>query len=100
MLSTPLAAVYHTLPGKSRLDVLNTLRNQRPRTYLLNDEAEASLARLQLPAGVRRNLAHLPRNQVLDEATFSGLLQVHLPNAGPHQQPWIREALTMAAYHA
>lgn len=100
VLSNPLATVYHTLPGKSRLDVLDALRNQRPRTYLLNDEAEAYLARLQLSAGVRRNLAQLPRDQVLSEALFTSLLNQHVPNAGPRQQTWIREALTIAAYHA
>ena len=100
VVSNPLATVYHTLPGKSRLDVLDALRNQRPRTYLLNDEADAYLARMQLSAGVRRNLAHLPRDQVLSEATFSTLLHQHVPTAGPRQQNWMREALTIAAYHA
>jgi Transposase IS66 family len=100
VLSNPLAAVYHTLPGKSRLDVLDALRNQRPRTYLLNDEAETYLARMQLSAGVRRNLAHLPRDQVLDEVTLTSLLAQHVATAGPRQQTWIREALTIAAYHA
>jgi hypothetical protein len=100
VLSNPLASVYHTLPGTSRLDVLDALRNQRPRTYLLNDEAEAYLERMQLSAGVRRNLADLPRDQVLDEATMTSLLAEHVSNAGPRQQTWIREALTIAAYHA
>lgn len=100
VLSTPLATVYHTLPGKSRRHVLDALRNQRPRTYLLNDEAEAYLERMQLAAGVRRNLARLPREQVLSEATLTSLLEQHVPNAGPRQQTWIREALTIAAYHA
>jgi hypothetical protein len=100
VLSTPLASVYHTLPGKSRLDVLDARRNRRPRTDRLNDAAEAALARLQRSAGVRRTRGHRPRDQVLDAATVSGLLQEHSPNAGPRQQTWIREALTMAAYHA
>jgi hypothetical protein len=100
VLSTPLATVYHTLPGKSRLDVLDARRNRRPRTDRLNDAAEAALARLQRSAGVRRTRGHRPRDQVLDAATVSGLLQEHSPNAGPRQQTWIREALTMAAYHA
>lgn len=100
VVSNPLATVYHTLPGKSRLHMLDALRNQRPRTYLLNDEAEAYLERMQLSVGVRRNLAHLPRDQVLDDATLTRLLAEHVANAGPRQQTWIREALTIAAYHA
>lgn len=100
VLSNPLATVYHTLPGKSRLHVLDALRNQRPRTYLLNPEAEAYLERLQLSAGVRRNLKHLPREQILDETTFSRLLAEYVSNAGPRQQTWLREAMAIAAYHA
>jgi hypothetical protein len=100
VLSTPLASVSHTLPGTSRLDVLDALRNQRPRTSLLNEEAEAYLARLPRSAGVRRTLAHLPRDQVVDEATFTNVLHEHIPPAGPRQQTWIRAALTTAASHA
>jgi len=100
VLSTPLAPVYHTLPGKSRLHVLDALRNQRPRSYLLNAEADAYLERMQLSVGVRRNLAQLPRDQALSEATLISLLEQHVPNAGPRQQTWIREALTIATYHA
>lgn len=100
VVSNPLATVYHTLPGKDRLRVLDALRNQRPRTYLFNTEAEAYLDRMHLSAGVRRNLVHLPRDRVLDEATLTTLLAQHVANAGPRQQAWVREALTIAAYHA
>ena len=100
VISNPLASVYYTLPGKDRLSVLDALRNQRPRTYRLNAEADAYLDRMQLSAGVRRNLVHLPRDIVLDEAMVTALLRAHVANAGPRQQTWIREALTVAAYHA
>jgi hypothetical protein len=39
--SNPLASIYYTLPHKDRLRMLDALRNQRPRTYLLNAEADA-----------------------------------------------------------
>jgi regulator of replication initiation timing len=100
VISNPLASVYYTLPGKDRLSVLDALRNQRPRTYLLNTEADAYLDRMALSAGVRRNLVHLPRDIVLDETTLTALLAQHVANAGPRQQTWIREAMTVAAYHA
>ena len=100
VISNPLASVYYTLPGKDRLSVLDALRNQRPRTYLLNAEADTYLDRMQLSAGVRRNLVHLPRDIVLDETTLTALLAQHVATAGPRQQTWIREALTVAAYHA
>lgn len=100
VVSNPLATVYHTLPRKDRLSVLDALRNQRPRTFLLNAEAEAWLARTALSAGVRRNLAHLPRDTVLDQASLERLLDQHVANAGPRQRDWIREAMAIAAYHA
>ena len=100
VIRNPLASVYYTLPGKDRLSVLDALRNQRPRTYLLNAEADTYLDRMQLSAGVRRNLVHLPRDIVLDETTLTALLAQHVATAGPRQQTWIREALTVAAYHA
>jgi hypothetical protein len=49
-------------------------------------QPEAYLERMQLSAGVRRNLAHLPRDQVLDAATMTSLLAEHVSNAGLRQQ--------------
>lgn len=61
--------------------------NQRPRTCLLNAEAdEAYLERMQCPVGVRRTLAHLPRDQVLDDTTLTITLFQHHCNGGSCQQ--------------
>jgi hypothetical protein len=49
---------------------------------------------------VRRNLAHLLREQMLDETTCSRLLAEHVSNTGPRQQTRRREAMAIAAYHA
>jgi len=99
-VATRWQASTYTLPHKDRLRVLDALRNQRPRTYLLNAEADAYLDRMHRSAGVRRKLVHLPRGIVLDAATITALLNQHVANARPRQQPWIREALMVAAYHA
>jgi hypothetical protein len=100
ILTTPLATVAHTQPGKDRLATLDSLRNNRPRRYRYNADAEAVLQQRGLSAGVRRNLAHLPWDTVLDEPTLTQLLEAHLSNAGPTQRAWIVEALALAAYRA
>lgn len=100
ILTTPLATVAHTRPGKDRLSTLDSLRNNRPRSFLWNPDAEAILRQRGLSAGVRRNLAHLPRDTVLDEPTLTHLLDTHVANAGRIQRQWIVEALALAAYRA
>jgi len=100
ILTTPLATVAHTRPGKDRLSTLDSLRNNRPRSFLWNPDAEAILRQRGLSAGVRRNLAHLPRDTVLDEPTLAHLLDTHVANAGHIQRQWIVEALALAAYRA
>jgi hypothetical protein len=100
VLASPLATVYHTTPGKDRLTVLDVLRNGRPRTFVLNDEALAWLAEVNLSARTVRGLDHLPRDTVLDAATLATLLRTHLPDLGVQQRKWVEEALAIAAYHA
>lgn len=87
VISNPLASVYYTLPGKDRLSVLDALRNARPRTYLLNAEADAYLDRMALSAGVRRNLVHLPRDIVLDETMMTALLPSTWPTPARASRP-------------
>jgi len=98
--TTPLATVAHTQPSKDRLATLDSLRNNRPRRYRYNADAEALLKQRGLSAGVRRTLVHLPWDTVLSEPTLTQLLDTHLSNAGPTQRAWIVEALALAAYRA
>jgi len=42
----------------------------------------------------------VPRDQELDEATLTGLLDPLRPWVGPQQRTWFREALALAAYQA
>ncbi|MBI3179422.1 MAG: hypothetical protein HYZ27_07150, partial [Deltaproteobacteria bacterium] len=100
VLTGPLATIYRTTPGKDRLTVLDVLRSGRARTFLLHEEAERRLAAVDLAPRTRRGLACLPRDTVLDEATFDRLLAQHLPDLGVQQRKWTREALAVAAYHA
>jgi hypothetical protein len=100
ILCNPLYTAYTTLPGKDRLSVLDVLRNGRPRTFLRNDEALGSLARVNVSALTRQRLLQLPDDQVLDEPTLLRLLAEHLAGVGAQQRKWIRDALAVAAYHA
>ncbi|MGB9671144.1 MAG: hypothetical protein ACPLXR_08365 [Halothiobacillaceae bacterium] len=100
ILTTPLATVAHTQPGKDRLATLDSLRNNRLRRYRYNADAEAVLQQRGLSASVRRNLAHLPWDTLLDEPTLTQLLDAHLSKAGPTRRGWMVEALALAAYRA
>lgn len=100
ILTTPLATVAHTKPGKDRLSTLDSLRNNRPRRFRFNADAEVLLLARGLSAGVHRNLVHLPWDTELDEPTLMGLLDQHLSNAGATQRAWVVEAMALAAYQA
>jgi hypothetical protein len=100
ILCNPLYTAYTTLPGKDRLSVLDVLRNGRPRTFLLNDEALGFLARVKVSALTRQRLLQLPCDQVLDEPTLRRLADEYLGGVGAQQRKWILDALAVAAYHA
>ena len=100
VLCNPLYTAYHTAPAKDRLTVLAVLRNGRPPAFLLNDEALGYLADLPVSATTRRQLTHLPRDTVLDEAALARLLAEHLPRVGKQPRKWLIDALAVAAYHA
>lgn len=100
ILCNPLSTAYTTGPGKDRLSVLDVLRNGRPRTFLLNDEALGFLARVNVSALPRQRLQQLPYDQVLDAPTLLRLMAEHVVGVGAQQRKWILDALAVAAYHA
>ena len=100
ILCNPLYTALFTTPSKDRLSVLDVLRNGRPRTFLLNAEAERWLDQTGLSQVIRRQVARLPHDQMWEDATLTGLLEQHLPDLGPQQRRWIMDATAVAAYHA
>jgi hypothetical protein len=100
ILCNPLYTAYFTTPHKTRLTVLDVLRNFGPRTFLLNEEAFGYIEMFKLPKPVVQELMALPLHQPLDEATFLGLLDHSLPQLGPQQRTHILDAAGIAAYHA
>jgi len=100
ILCNPLYTAYFTTPHKSRLTVLDILRNFTPRTFLLNQEAFDYIEIFKLPKPVVQQLIALPLHQPLDEPTFLTLLDHSLPQLGPQQRTHIMDAAGIAAYHA
>ena len=100
IVDNPLHTTYLTLPSKDRLSVIDVLRNGQPRVFRYNAEAEAWLAAAGVSAVTRQHLTRLPRDQDLDEATLTALLEVHLPRLGSQTRKWVLDALAVAAYQA
>lgn len=98
VIANPLYTAYETTESKDRQTILDVLRNGRPREYVLNDEAEKRLAGV-LSGAAQRQLAALPRDERLDEATVLRLLDERLPKLGPQQRKWVTDAMAVAAYH-
>ena len=100
IVCNPLYTAYFTTEKKSRLTVIDVLRNFSERTFLLNAKAFELLHSLKLPARVVRRLKRFPQDQELSEAEFTGLLDEHLPDLGPLQRNRALDAAAVAAYHA
>jgi hypothetical protein len=100
IVCNPLYAVYTTMPGNDRLAVIDALRGERERRFLLNDEALALVVALGLSARRQGELVGLPQGVVLNEAAMNALLTAQLPGLGPGQRKWILDATAVAAYHA
>jgi len=99
IVCNPLYTAYFTTESKDRQTVIDVLRNQRPRRFVVNDEALGYLERVGLSAVRREQMTHLPRDVPLDEVTLEALLEEHLPGLGPQQRKWILDATAVAAYH-
>jgi hypothetical protein len=98
VLGNPLFTAYHTLPTQDRLAVMTVVGGGEPLHYLWNASADAYLDQLGLSAQARRFLSAVPREQVLDEASLTELLDPLRPWVAPRQRTWFREALALAAY--
>jgi hypothetical protein len=100
VVANPLYTRYQTTPTKDRLAVRDVLRNGAPRTCLLDATAVAALGEVPLAAATRRGLTHLPRDQILDEATLEGLLAAHVPRLSQADRKRVIETLVLAADRA
>ncbi len=100
VICNPLHTTYRTTSGKDRLTILDVLSNGQERRFMLDEDALAYLDALGIAQVRRKQLLHLPRDQLLDEVAVLGLLAEHLPGVGAQTKKWILEALAVSAYHA
>jgi hypothetical protein len=100
VVTNPLHTTFLTTPAKDRLTILDVLRNGAPRTFRLNDEMFAYLDQAGVSALTRQKLAHLPRDQTVDEPTIQAWIALVLPTVGAQTHKWILDAAAVAAYHA
>jgi hypothetical protein len=100
IVCNPLYTACFTTESKDRQTVIDVLRNQRPRRFLINAEALGYLETFGRSAKRCQAMRLLPRDVPLDEATLEALLEEHLPGLGPQQRKWILDATAVAAYHA
>ncbi len=100
VVCNPVYSVYHTLPHKDRLSVLDVLRNGRPRRFRLNQNALACLENVQLSQTSRETLQACCCETEMDEPTFQEHLTWMLPNLGKQPHKDITDAAAIAAYWA
>jgi len=100
ILCNPLYAAYFTTKDKSRLTVLDVLRNFGPRSFLLNEETFSYIDIFRLPFQVVRQLKTFPQQKPIGQEEFFSLLDKCLPYLGPQQYKRVLDAAAVAAYHA
>jgi hypothetical protein len=100
ILCNPLYTAYFTTESKSRLTVIDVLRNFNTRSFLLNRETFTYLDIFRLPASVVNELHSFPKDLQLAEAEFLRLIEQRLPNLGAQQRTHLLDAAAVAAYHA
>jgi hypothetical protein len=100
VLCNPLYTAYTTTLRKDRLTIIDVLRNQRERIFLLNEEAFGLMRQFQVSQRIMENLRQMPSGQQWSEAEFSQQLAGRIPNLSVAAQGEILEAAAIAAYHA
>jgi len=100
IVCNPLYTAFFTTESKSRLAVLDVLRNLGPRTFRLNAEALAWLDHCHLSSRVLAALVDWPREQDWSAAQVNAYLEQHLPGLGAQTKTHLLEATAVAAYHA
>ncbi|MBK5101354.1 MAG: transposase [Desulfobacteraceae bacterium] len=100
ILCNPLYTAYFTTENKTRLTVIDVLRNFSARTFLLNSETFSYVDLFKLPTSIVQQLKSFPKDIQLAEEEFLSLLNERLPNLGPQQRSHVVDAAAVAAYHA
>ena len=99
IVCNPFYTAYFTTKDKSRLSVIDVLRNSNERIFLINPETFAYLTLFKVSRKVINPLANFPQNRELSEQEFLKFLAEHIPKLGPIQKNRILDAAAIAAYH-
>lgn len=98
IVCNPFYTAYFTTEDKSRLSVIDVLRNSKERVFLINTATFSYLTLFKLSQKVVTPLTGFPQNQELSEQEFIKLLAEHIPKLGPLQKKRILDAAAIAAY--
>jgi len=92
---------YFTRRHKDRQTVLDLLRSEQPRAYLLNEETLEIYAYLKIPKKVTRLLSNLISQETFDQQNFIKKLEQVLPKADfLHQKEKLLEGAYLAHYQS
>src|SRR2546428_4981249 len=83
IVCNPLYTAYFTTATKDRLTVIDVLTNHRPRRFLVNAEALDVLEAGGLSAVRRRQVAQLPGETIMEDATMQAGVAAPPPGLGP-----------------
>ena len=100
VLCNPLYTAYTTTPRKDRLTIVDVLRNQRERIFLLNQEAFELMRQFKVWQRVLDQLRPMPSGQQWNEMEFRQRLAEQVPDLSVAVRDEILEAAAIAAYHA
>jgi len=100
IVCNPFYTAYFTTENKSRLNIIDVLRNSSERIYCLNQIAFRFLDKSRITEKVTITLKTIPQEQFFDDEQFNQLLDDYLPNLGPRQRSIIVDAAAVGAYHA
>ncbi len=95
-----LATHYQTTSSKSRLNVIDVLRNGQTPKFRWNNEALKIMKALKVPQYALKKLQTLPENQDYEQDFIDDWLAKYLPELNKQKRPAILAALAIAAYHA
>lgn len=92
---------YFTTPHKDRQTIIDLVRSNRPRAYLLNDQTLAIYKYLKIPKKVVKLLAEELCEKSVDQKSFTALLQEILPRQDYERQiDKLLEGAYLAHYHS
>ena len=99
VICNPCYTIYCTTKKKNRLSVIQSLFNNSPLKFILNQDSYELLNSFRLPIKWQNALGQLPQEKVFNAEEFNRLLDKHLSGLGTVQRNRILEAGAIAYYH-